>query len=580
MRIPLIIPRNREGFKNWLKYVGVMFIILSVFFSVKNIDFKTPEFIAEGKTAIAEMNSTDVYQLSDILVFDEYAYYDDNKTHRKVFLIAVPDSDGEMKFASLVTEKNENSEISNKLDHYLSDNDQQVGDCMFSGCFTAASFEEFDRDTKSRNNLKQFCNEMIVGFRQDFNLKQTDRVFKFACSTQEEFAEYKQGIQNENIKWIIISVAQLLGGIAFLAIGIAMTKKDKKDAIEHLNGGIYYNPNQMPNYENDEKPDDTYIQNGTVNDYCPPERSAQKQCESAFQAAESEPAPMPEEPVRYEYETAQPYSSPEPVIKSSYNTSVKNIESTPQKSKVPRIIGRILSVILFIISALVTIVFVSIIADGNPEYISDENVTIKSIDYVSVYELKDLKIIDHYYSDSLDEYYLASYQDKDGAEKIISLVCYNDDKTFPLFSGSSNGENADAANKIISVAATYHFLSDDAQNGYNKSFEEYNKQNPDAVLAGLSLRFVCNPTEADFEAYCKSERNSNIGIAVGSAVIMLIGIILIYFSFRKRLPENKTPIKPYVAGDYYSQNGSYYNPYSSNENQSYCGNITNDKNSF
>lgn len=354
-----------------------------------------------------------------------------------------------------------------------------------------------------------------------------------------------------------------------------MTKKDKKDALERFGGGVYYDPNQISYYENDEKAAVAYVKNEAVNDSS--ESSAENQYESSFQPPESETAPE-SEPVRYE--TVQPYSSSEPIIQNSYNTSVNHIESTSPKSKAPRIISRILSVTLFIVSALVMIVFIGIISDGNPEYISAENVTINSIDYVSVYELKDLKIIDKYYSDSLDDYYLAAYQDKDGAEKIISLVCYNDDEAFPLFTGGSNGENADAANQIISVAATYHFLSDDAQNGYNKSFEEYNKQNPDAVSAGLSLRFVCNPTEAEFEAYCKSERSSNIGVAVGSAVIMLIGIILIYFSFRKRLPENKPQIKPYAAGDYDSQNGSYYNPYSSEENQFYHNSTTKDKDRF
>lgn len=571
MRIPIFIPTSREGLKTWLKIVGVLLIALAVFFSATKIKYKTPEFVNEGTVSFSEMNNTDVYQMSDVVVFDQYAVY--NTKECQLYLIGVFDSDDTMKFASLATGLYDERAIFETVNNYLNDNEQRVGDCVLNGGFTISTFEKFESNPDSRNSLRQFYNEMAVSFQQNFNVEQTDFVFEFACDSQADFDNYLQKAQKENIKWIAISAALVAVGIAFIAIGVVMNRKDKKAALESFgDGGIYYNPNQIPNHENNEIAADTYVQSETGNDYCPPESPAENQYENNFQTAEPEPVPIPE-PVRYE--TAQPYvNSDSAYQQSSENISQNNFEYTPKKNKAPKIIGGIISVVLLVFSTILLIGMIGVISDGAPEYISSENVDLYNIDYHDVYELKDLKIISNYYSDDYDDYFLVLYTDRDGAEKAITLVCSKERNSLALFNIIDN-------NGTISVGAVEYLLSADEQECYNKAFNELcNNQDIKAVSTALAFRFACNTNEAEFKEYCKSDKNENITGLSFAVVLVIIGAVLAYFSFRKRRTQNKPQSKPYVAGDYYTQNGSYYNPYSSDENNSYCSSITNDKNSF
>lgn len=244
MRIPIFIPTSREGLKNWLKIVGILLIALAVFFSATKIKYKTPEFVNEGAVSFSEMNHTDVYQMSDIVVFDQYAVY--NTKECQLYLIGVFDKDDTLKFASLSTGLYDEKAVFETVNNYLNDNEQQVGDCVLNGGFTVSTFEQFESRVDSRNELKQYYNEMAANYSQDLIAEQTDLVFEFACNSQEDFSNYLQKAQNENIKWIAISAALVVAGIAFIAIGIAMSRKDKKmAAASNETGGVYYAPGQQ-----------------------------------------------------------------------------------------------------------------------------------------------------------------------------------------------------------------------------------------------------------------------------------------------------------------------------------------------
>ena len=247
MRIPIIIPTSREGLKQWLKIVGVLLIALAVFFSATKIKYKTPEFVQEGTAAFSEMNSTDVYQLSDVIVFDQYAVY--NTKECQMYLIGIFYQDDTMKFASLCTGLYGNGDVFERVNQYLNDDNQQVGDCVLSGGFTATPFDRFESRADSRAELMQFYDEMIENFSQDLNIEKLDLVFEFACASQQDFPEYMKQAQKENIKWIAISAALAAVGIIGIVIGVLMSRKDKRMAIaDSTGGGVYYAPEQAAEF--------------------------------------------------------------------------------------------------------------------------------------------------------------------------------------------------------------------------------------------------------------------------------------------------------------------------------------------
>lgn len=248
MSIPSMISTNRTGIKLWLKTAGVLLILLAVFFCSTKIKYKLPEFFEKGTVNFSEMNSADVYQ-TEMIVFDRYAVY--NTKECQLYLIGIFDKDDTLKFASLATGSYDEKAVFESVNYYLNDSEQQIGDCVLNGGFTAESFEKFEMDADARNKLKQFYNEMAVSFQQDFNAEQTDMVFSFACSSQADFSEYRQGIQTQNVKWCAICAVLAAGGIAGIVIGVIMSRKDKQRAEEYYNqnGAVYYMPERKPNID-------------------------------------------------------------------------------------------------------------------------------------------------------------------------------------------------------------------------------------------------------------------------------------------------------------------------------------------
>ncbi len=525
MCMPAFIPTSKSAFKYWFKYVGIMMMILAVVFSATKITYKTPEFVQEGTAAFSEMNRSDVYQLSDMIVFDQYSYYED-KQQTQVYLIGIYDKDETMKFASLVTD-NADTEIFERLNAYLDDEEQQVGDCILEGCFTVSSFKEFDRDARSRNDLQRFYNEMTVSFRQDFNAEQTGLVFKFACSTQQDFDAYMQSVKSSNIKWAAVAAALTAGGIVFIIIGVLLGRKDRKNYEQSFNGGIYFDPyktEQTQAEENDITKQPANAQPETVYHSKPfseqPVNEPSKTNLGTVSYQASEQTFASSEPIGNE--TAQGYT---PIYN---NMPVNTAEYTPKKSKAPKIIGRILSVVLLVFSLFMLIGAATAFLEGEPEYIPSDRVDLFNIESPDVYELNNLKIISKYESDEYRDYYLALYPDKDGTEKAISLVCYRDNGLFPVLRG--NAQTAD----IISVGAAEYFSSKDEENSYKQAFEAYNSKLEKPVLStGLSFEFVCQTDRIGFYEYCQDDRQTNIFIAVFTVIVMLAGILLASFSFRK-----------------------------------------------
>ena len=101
--IPIIIPTNREGLKRWLKLVGIILVAVAIYLTATKIQFTQPNFVKEGTVPISEMNKNDVYEITDIVLLDNYATYTSNTYEYEYFTVLIADHDENSKYASIVT---------------------------------------------------------------------------------------------------------------------------------------------------------------------------------------------------------------------------------------------------------------------------------------------------------------------------------------------------------------------------------------------------------------------------------------------------------------------------------------------
>lgn len=243
MGIPIIIPTNREGFKRWIKVVGVILIAGALYFSATKIEFSEPKFVKEGTVPFSEMNKTDVYEVTNIIVFDNYAKLTKNSAEYEYFTILVKDNDGNSKYLSVVT--NVKDGIYEKLISFRDDLSLSYGECILNGGFTALKMDDIEMDKSNISELKNLYNADLSNCQQIINAEASDVILTYVCASEAEFPEYKEQLKGENIKWAGIAAALVAGGIICIVIGVLMSKKDKKKLAEAAEvNAQYYNPQE------------------------------------------------------------------------------------------------------------------------------------------------------------------------------------------------------------------------------------------------------------------------------------------------------------------------------------------------
>lgn len=244
MGIPIVIPTSKEGFKQWIKVVGVLLIAVAVYFSATKIQFAESNFVKEGAVPFSEMNKTDVYEITNAVVFDNYATYTDNSYEYEYFTILVKDSDGYSKYASVVT--NAKDGIYEELMAFNKNASLAYGECVLNGGFTAVKMDNVKMDKNNKSDLKKWFNEDVSSCQQVLNAESTDLIFTYACASEADFPTYKENLKAENMKWGAIAAALVAGGIICIVIGVLMSKKDKKRALEAAEANAqYFDPNAV-----------------------------------------------------------------------------------------------------------------------------------------------------------------------------------------------------------------------------------------------------------------------------------------------------------------------------------------------
>ena len=259
--IPIYIPTSREGFKQWIKLVGVILIAVAIYFSATKIQLTQPNFVKEGTVPFSEMNESDVYEATDVIVFDNYATVTHHYVDYEYFSILIQDSDETAKYASVVTTSGD--ALYDQLMTFANDQSLAYGECVLNGGFTAQKMDNVKVGSDILTDLKKFYNEDVSACQQMLNATASDLVLTYACDSEADFPKYQEELKNDNIKWGAISAALIVGGILCIFIGVSMSKKDKKKAKElaeadaqYYNADDYYNP--MAAAENAEETQQEY----------------------------------------------------------------------------------------------------------------------------------------------------------------------------------------------------------------------------------------------------------------------------------------------------------------------------------
>ena len=228
------------------------------------------------------------------------------------------------------------------------------------------------------------------------------------------------------------------------------------------------------------------------------------------------------------------------------NVQNSSFDYTPKKSRAPKIIAQILSVLFVFVMAIIFIVAVTI---TEPEFVPYESVNLYNADSDNVYELRDLTVVSNYAADDYSEYYLVLLPYKDETIKAASLCCdkYSDLNLY--IQKYMRDNNAELGNCVVSVGATVNsmdILYDSTIAVYENAVEGLKESGLNVMSTELSLEFVCLPDGSDFEEYCRSEKSFNHVMTTVVFVLLILGIVAVVFSYRERKGQDGTAV--------------YYNP--------------------
>lgn len=194
MGIPIIIPTSRASFKPWIKIVGVILIAVGIWVTVSNVDFKEVELVPECTVAFSDMNKTDVYETTDMIVFDSFA----------------------------TTTK---------------DNNAELGNCVVSVGATVNSMDIlYDSTIAVYENAVEGLKE------SGLNVMSTELSLEFVCLPDEsDFEEYCRSEKSFNhVMTIVVFVLLILG---IFAVVFSYRERKGQDGT-----AVYYNPDFKPQY--------------------------------------------------------------------------------------------------------------------------------------------------------------------------------------------------------------------------------------------------------------------------------------------------------------------------------------------
>lgn len=274
MRIPIYIPTSRSSFKPWIIIVGIILIALGIGVTVKGVDFKEIEFVPECTVAFSDTNKTDVYETTDMIVFDSFATITTNYSETDYYLVGIWEDDETLKYATLVTDAKDGW-LYREVQDYYNDSSLTIGDCRIPMCYTVTKLSGIDKE------LQDWYYERIDDYVElDYNYESTDLVLHYACDSYDDFAAYRQDAEKDSRIMMILATALILGGIVCISIGLILHANDKKKELAYIQANTqYYNPGQTG----------VYYQPDALNQNAVAE-PVQQECVSAEAQSLSEPA--------------------------------------------------------------------------------------------------------------------------------------------------------------------------------------------------------------------------------------------------------------------------------------------------
>ncbi|GEM_PF-1093652 len=266
--------------------------------------------IVVGSSGLTEFTGTisgdpsDVYDLGNVLVVDQYGYIEGDSLDEDYYLIAFThNGTDDIYFASLYV--NESMDVFERLDDYAYDDSMLIGDLYLQVCASAEMLSDIDSDMRGfYYDALDVYGEMMPGY-IDSGIS-----FSFYCEGASAFPSALKEEQSTNNVLTVIFAAVFAIGIVLIITG-AVSHSKAKTALEALQqqGGAYYNP--QGTYYYPQPGADPYQQQGTWsnganqtqpnpaqqgNYYAPPGQQAPQQPQGTESGAYYRPQQPPKRP--------------------------------------------------------------------------------------------------------------------------------------------------------------------------------------------------------------------------------------------------------------------------------------------
>ena len=212
---------------------------------------------------------------------------------------------------------------------------------------------------------------------------------------------------------------------------------------------------------------------------------------------------------------------------------------TPKKSRAPKIIAQIVSVVF---TAFMLLMFIVFLDSEKPEFISSESVNLYSTNEYDVYELRDLTVISNYESDGdYSEYYLVLLPDKDETAQVASLCCDKNSNLDLYIKKCMKDNNAETGYCVVNIGVTVSgkdMLYGSTISAYDNAVKNLKDSGMNVMSTELAFSYACLADGSDFEEYCHSEEVFNNVMIIMFFVLTLLGIVAAVFSFKESKKQN------------------------------------------
>lgn len=202
---------------------GIIFIIVGFLFAIGGgvTVFEKPKMISSSGISYKYMENFEYYNFEELTVLYAYssAYYYGSVPDDWYYLVAFDDVDGNMYFASMII--NENQDAFNELRQYTENKDAYLGDCVINA--VVDSVYPIEEMAVSEEDVERY-REAVANYK-DGDVIDSGIQFDYSCKP-ENFEKYADEQLDEDRYMFIGGLIGCAIGIVLIIIGFRKSLKE------------------------------------------------------------------------------------------------------------------------------------------------------------------------------------------------------------------------------------------------------------------------------------------------------------------------------------------------------------------